>query len=327
MENSANTTPKKITILLPAYNEEENILLIKEKMLAVAAENAGYTWEFLLVNDGSYDRTLFCYEQLRAEDDRFCYVDLSRNFGKEVAMLAGLDYATGDAVIIMDSDMQHPIDVIPQMLALWNEGYKDVYAVRCECKESWTKRTTSALYYKLLQHCTRVPIQKNTGDFRLLDRQCVKALRRLRETERNMKGLYSWMGFRKKGIPYRQLQRQNGRTKWNYWALTNLAIEGITSYTTAPLRMASILGIAVSALAFAYLVFIVTTTLLFGERVTGYPTVMVTILFLGGVQLISLGIIGEYLGKVFKEAKGRPAYFINSYNGADRPPLETQPTL
>jgi glycosyltransferase involved in cell wall biosynthesis len=306
---------KKVMILLPAYNEEASFPLIERNMRQVMQENPGYDWEFLLVNDGSTDHTLQQMIRLHHEDAHYSYIDLSRNYGKEVAMMAGFDYATGDALIIMDADMQHPINVIPEMLRYWEEGYDDVYAQRQGSKESWLRRKTSHWYYQVLQSLTRIPIQKDTGDFRLLDRSCIEALKQMRETERNTKGMYSWIGFRKKGIYYQQQERQEGKSKWSMMSLLNLALTGIMSYTTAPLRMASILGLLVSLVAFVYLVYIIIVTNLYGEPVQGYPTIMVTMLFLGGVQLLSLGIIGEYLARVFTEVKGRPGYFINSYNG------------
>lgn len=306
---------KKITILLPAYNEESSFTLLRKCMNEVLASNPNYEWEFLLVNDGSTDNTLQQMIRLHEEDSHFSYLDLSRNYGKEIAMMAGFDYVDSDATIIMDADMQHPISVIPEMLKYWEEGYDDVYAQRESSKEGWLKRKTSQWYYKLLQSLTRVPIQKNTGDFRLLDKSCIKALRMMREAERNTKGMYSWIGFHKKGIYYKQLERQEGETKWSFLSLVNLAINGIMSYTIAPLRFASFAGIIISFIAFIYLIYIIVVTNIFGEPVQGYPTIMVTILFLGGVQLLSLGIIGEYLGRVFNEVKGRPGYFINSYNG------------
>lgn len=306
---------KKITILLPAYNEEASFPLIKENMTRVIQENPNYEWEILLVNDGSTDHTLQQMIRLHDEDSHYSYLDLSRNYGKEIAMMAGFDYVDSDALIIMDADMQHPIDVIPEMISWWEQGFDDVYAQREGSKESWMKRKTSQWYYNLLQSLTRVPIQKNTGDFRLLDKSCVKALRMMREKERNTKGLYSWIGFHKKGIYYQQKERQEGETKWSFWSLVNLALTGITSYTTAPLRIASILGIMISFVAFLYLIYIIAMTNIFGEPVQGYPTIMVTMLFLGGVQLLGLGIIGEYLGRIFNEVKQRPGYFINSYNG------------
>ena len=306
---------KKVTILLPAYNEEKSFDLISKNTSQVMAENPNYDWEFLLVNDGSSDNTLQQMIRLHNNDSHYNYIDLSRNYGKEVAMMAGFDYALGDALIIMDADMQHPIKVIPEMLKYWEEGYDDIYAQRQGSKEPWSKRMTSHLYYKVLQSMTRVPIQKDTGDFRLLDRSCIEALKQMREADRNTKGMYSWIGFHKKGIFYQQLERQEGESKWSMLQLLNLALNGITSFTTVPLRMASVVGILVSLVAFIYLIYIIIMTNLYGDPVQGYPTIMVTVLFLGGVQLLSLGILGEYLGRVFNEVKGRPNYFINSYNG------------
>ena len=304
---------KTVTILLPAYNESESIPELKSCMESVVSSNSGYEWEFLLVNDGSTDQTLQLMQQLCAADSHYHYLDLSRNYGKEIAIMAGLDYAKGDAVIIMDADMQHPTSVIPQMLSYWEQGYDDVYAQRQTSDESWMKRNTSKAYYKLLQKSTNIPIQRDTGDFRLLDRKCIEALRSMRETDRNNKGMFSWIGFRKKAVYYQQRRRRHGHTKWSYYKLLNLALSGLTSFTTAPLRFASLCGIVVSLLAFAYLVYIVFKTLIVGEPVPGYPTLMVTILFLGGLQLIALGIIGEYLSHIFNETKRRPGYFVREY--------------
>lgn len=306
---------KKVTILLPAYNEEASFTLITQCMSQVIEDNPDYDWEFLLVNDGSTDNTLQQMIRLHESDAHYSYLDLSRNYGKEIAMMAGFDYATGDALIIMDADMQHPVSVIPEMLKYWEEGYDDVYAMRQGSKESWLKRKSSHWYYKLLQSLTRVPIQKDTGDFRLLDRSCVEALKQMRESERNTKGMYSWIGFHKKGIYYQQQARQEGNSKWSMMSLLNLALNGIMSYSIAPLRLASVLGLIVSLVAFLYLIYIIIVTNLYGDPVQGYPTIMVTVLFLGGVQLLSLGILGEYIGRIFNEVKGRPGYFINSYNG------------
>lgn len=301
--------------MLPAYNEVDSMDLLHGNMLQVADENRGYEWEFLLVNDGSTDGTLDRIKAMHEADKRFSYIDLSRNFGKELAMMSGFDYATGDAVIIMDADMQHPISLIPEMLRHWEEGYQDVYARRKSSKESWMKRNTSHIYYKILKHIAQIPVQEDTGDFRLLDRACVMALRQMPETQRNTKGMYSWIGFRKYGLEYDQLEREHGTSKWSYWQLLSLAVKGITSYTTAPLRISSLLGVVFSLVGFCYLIYIVFSTLFFGEVVRGYPTLMVTILFLGGIQLLSLGIIGEYLSCIFNESKHRPGYIVNTYNG------------
>jgi glycosyltransferase involved in cell wall biosynthesis len=227
--------------------------------------------------------------------------------------MAGLDYAHGDALIIMDADMQHPVDVIPEMLHYWEEGYDDVYAERQFSEETWLKQMTSRLYYKILQRLTNIEIQKNTGDFRLLDRKCIDALKNMRETDRNNKGMFSWIGFRKKGIVYKQQVRKHGKSKWSYYKLLNLALTGITSFSTAPMRLASLFGILVSIMAFLYLIYIILKTLIFGDPVQGYPTIMVRILFLGGIQLIALGIIGEYLSHIYNETKKRPGYFVREY--------------
>ena len=307
---------KKVTILLPAFNEEASFPVLEQCMKRVLDENSGYEWEFLMVNDGSTDHTLQQMVRLHREDPaHWNYIDLSRNYGKELAMMAGFDYVKGDALIIMDFDMQHPVDAIPEMLHWWEEGYDDVYATRQGSNETWMKRKTSQWYYQLLQMFTRVPIQKDTGDFRLLDRSCVEALKQMREVERNTKGMYSWIGFRKKGIFYQQKERQAGESKWSYRALLNLGLNGIMAYTTAPLRIASLLGLLVSFLAFLYLIYIIIVTNVYGDPVAGYPTVMVTVLFLGGAQLICIGVIGEYLARVFNESKRRPGYFVSSYNG------------
>ena len=252
---------KTVTILLPAYNEAESFTELKQCMDQVAVDNSNYEWQFLMVNDGSTDDTLQQMQQLHVADSRYHYLDLSRHYGKEIAIMAGLDHAEGDAIIIMDADMQHPIDVIPEMLKYWEEGYDDVFAQRQESHESWIKQTTSHLYYQLLQHSTDITIQMNTGDFRLLDRKCVEALKQMRETDRNTKGMYSWIGFHKKGIDYHQKKRAHGTTKWHFGSLVNLALTGITSFTTAPLRFASVLGFIISILAFLYLIYIIIKTI------------------------------------------------------------------
>ena len=304
---------KSITILIPAYNEAESFEDIKRCMNQVINDNPNYTWQFLLINDGSTDQTLQLMIEAHHSDNRYHYIDLSRNYGKEIAIMAGLDHIDTDAVIMMDADMQHPIEIIPKMIKYWEEGYDDVYAQREKSDESWLKRYTSKLYYKILQKSTNIPIQKDTGDFRLLDRKCIDALKEMRETDRNNKGMFSWIGYKKKGILYHQNERKHGKTKWSYYKLLNLALTGITSFTTVPLRFASIFGFFVSLLAFAYLTYIIIKTLIYGDPVQGYPTLMVTILFLGGIQLIALGIIGEYLSHIFNETKKRPGYFIREY--------------
>ena len=314
---------KTVTLLIPCYNEEESVPFMRDALLQLMNDNTRYQWEALFINDGSRDRTLSLLEHLHQQDKRFCYVSLSRNFGKEAAMLAGFDHARGDAVIIMDADLQHPPQVIPQMLAAWEEGYDDVYGKRLSRgRESWLRRKLSMSYYRLLQRMAHVDILPNVGDFRLLDRRCIEVLKQLRETERYTKGLYCWIGFNKKEVPFETQDRVAGKSTWSYRQLIGLAIDGIMSFTTAPLRISAILGIVVSIIAFIYMCVVLAKTLFWGEPVAGYPTIVVLVLFLGGVQLISLGIVGEYLGKTFMEVKNRPVYVVDKIALDDIPSKE-----
>lgn len=307
---------KTISILIPAYNEEEVLQHLFERLGKLADSTPDYQFEFLFVNDGSRDRTLEIIKSHARKDKRVAYVNLSRNFGKEIAMIAGLDHVTGDATVIIDADLQDPPELIPKMIKYWEDGYDDVYARRSSrAGETWLKKFTSEAFYKLLKKSTSVPIQQDTGDFRLLDRRCVEALKKFRESQRYTKGMFSWIGYKKKEILYDRDPRAAGETKWNYMKLLNLAIDGITSFTTAPLRIASVLGILVSFVAFIYILFLVFRTIFFGSDLAGYPSMMAVILFLGGVQLLSLGVIGEYVGRIFNETKQRPLYFVEEYHG------------
>lgn len=306
---------KLVTILVPAYNEQEVLELLYDRLQKIIDEQSKYNFEILFVNDGSKDDTLKIIQNLRKNDNRICYLNLSRNFGKETAMIAGLDYSKGDCVVIIDADLQDPPELIPQMLKYWEDGYDDVYAKRKSRKgETFMKKFTSKMYYKTLQSVTNIEIQKDTGDFRLLDRRCVEALKQIRESERYTKGLFSFIGYNKKEILYDRDPRAAGTTKWNYGKLINLSIDGLTSFTTAPLRWSAILGILVSLAGFIYMMVIIFKTILYGVDVPGYSSTMVVILFLGGIQLIFLGVIGEYLGRAFYETKGRPLYFVDRYN-------------
>lgn len=306
---------KTVTILVPAYNEEAVLGQLYDRLKIVMNGIPSYNFELLFVNDGSQDNTLSIIKSMRMRDERVSYVDLSRNFGKEIAMIAGLDHAAGDAVIIIDADLQDPPELIPEMIYYWEQGYDDVYAKRkSRTGETWLKKWTSSAYYKVLQKMTRIPIQENTGDFRLLDRRCVEALKQLREAQRYTKGMFSWIGYNKKEILFDRDPRAAGETKWNYGKLMDLAIEGITSFTTTPLRLSALFGCVISFFAFMFMIWIIVKTLLIGDPVAGYPSLMTIILFLGGIQLISLGIIGEYLGRIFNETKNRPLYFVDEYN-------------
>ena len=306
---------KLVTILVPAYNEQEVLNLLYDRLEKLMNENTNYDFEVLLVNDGSKDKTFEIMQELREKDKRFCYLNLSRNFGKETAMIAGLDYCKGDAVVIIDADLQDPPELIPEMIKYWEEGYDDVYAKRRSREgETWLKKFTSKMYYRVLQGFTRIEIQKDTGDFRLLDRRCVEALKSMRENQRYTKGLFSIIGYNKKEILYDRDPRAAGQTKWNYGKLIDLSIDGITSFTTSPLRWAALIGCGVSVIGFIYMIYIIIKTIVTGVDVPGYASLMVVILFLGGIQLIFLGIIGEYLGRTFNESKHRPLYFIERYN-------------
>jgi glycosyltransferase involved in cell wall biosynthesis len=302
---------KKISILVPAYNEQAVLEKLFVRLGALADNNPKYTFEFLFVNDGSKDKTLAIIKEKAATDPRISYVNLSRNFGKEIGMIAGLDHVTGDATVIIDADLQDPPELIPEMISWWEQGYDDVYARRStRLGESWLKKFTSKMFYKTLQSVTRIPIQKDTGDFRLLDKRAVEALKQIRESQRYTKGYFSWIGFKKKEVTYKRDPRAAGESKWNYFKLADLAIEGIVSFSTAPLRLATVLGSVVALATFIYLVFIVIRTILNGTDLAGYPSTMAVILFLGGAQLLSIGIIGEYIGRIFNETKNRPLYLI-----------------
>ena len=313
------STPKLISILIPAYNEADVLRHLYERLNKLAGETPNYRFEFLFVNDGSRDQTLEIIKKFAAADPRIAYVNLSRNFGKETAMLAGLDHVRGDATVIIDADLQDPPELIPQMIKYWEEGYDDVYARRTSREgESWLKKTTSALFYRVLQKSTRIPIQQDTGDFRLLDRRCVEALKQLRESQRYTKGMFSWIGYKKKEITYDRDPRFAGETKWNYMKLLDLAVEGIVSFTTAPLRWSTIFGSLVSFTAFVYILYLVIRPLFGVSTGGGYSSLMAVILFLGGVQLLSLGIIGEYIARIFNETKSRPLYFVEEYHESHR---------
>lgn len=306
---------KLVTILIPCHNEEASLPHLYTAIDKVAQENQTYDFEFLFVNDGSKDNTLSLIQSYCLHDQRISYIDLSRNFGKENAMLAGFDYAKGDCLVILDADLQDPPELIPEMLNWWEQGYEDVYAKRKDRgKESWLRRHLSLAFYSIMQHTTKYDILANVGDFRLLDRKCINALKQLRETERYTKGMFAWIGFRKKELQFDRNNREYGKSNWNFYDLFNLAIEGITSFTTTPLRISMFCGFFVGFWAILYMMWIITKTLIWGDPVAGYPTMMAVILFLGAVQLIAIGILGEYLGKIFNETKTRPTYLVEDYH-------------
>lgn len=318
LENGGEESRKmKLSVIIPFYNEDVVLEEFYQRLSAVFEQN-DLNGEFLFVNDGSEDNSLRLLNRLREKDGRISIIDLSRNFGKEIAMTAGLDHAKGDAVILIDADLQDPPELIPDLINEWHKGYDVVYAQRTERGgESLVKKITSHSFYRLMQHVGHVKIPRDTGDFRLLSRRAVEALNKLRERNRFMKGLYTWIGYPQKAVPYKRDPRFAGETKWNYWRLWNFALDGVTSFSTTPLKAATYLGLLTALGAFLYASFVLVKALVFGDDVPGFPTLMIVILFLGGVQLIALGIIGEYLGRAFDESKYRPLYLLKGYDPSE----------
>lgn len=311
MQEGQSLSKKTITILVPCYNEQESLPLLFDRMDSLVSGSKDFDYSLLFVDDGSKDKTRELIRQYSQKRAYVEYIFLSRNFGKEKAMYAGIRNINTDGLVIIDADLQDSPELIPEMAKLWRQGYDDVYARRRTREgETWLKKATSRWYYDVLQKISGVEIQKDTGDFRLLDRKCINALKMLDESERNSKALFSWIGFKKNEFLYDRDKRVAGKTKWNYFKLFHLAMDGITSFTTVPLKIATWLGGIVSCSAVIYAIFIFTRTLMHGIDVPGYASTMIVLLFLGGVQLLSLGIIGEYLGRVFMQTKGRPNYLI-----------------
>ncbi len=314
---------RKVAVVVPVYNESAVLAQFHQRLCAVLDACRDYEFSVLYVDDGSEAGFLAQLEALRETDARVGVLELSRNFGKEVALSAGLDHAAGDAVILMDADLQDPPELLPELLQAWESGYDVVYGQRRERRgDSAFKRVTASTFYRVLNALSEVEIPRDVGDFRLLSRRAVDALLALPERHRYMKGLFAWIGFPQKAIPYDREPRAAGDTRWNYWRLWNFALEGITSFSAAPLKLATYLGLATSTVALVYGLFMLLRTLLFGNPVPGYPSLLIVILFLGGVQLICLGIIGEYLARTYNESKQRALYFVKGYHpagtGSDR---------
>jgi polyisoprenyl-phosphate glycosyltransferase len=306
------------SVVIPVFDEAE-VLPEFHRRLSVVMDQLG-TWEAVYINDGSRDASLRLLETLHCTDARVAIVNLSRNFGKEIATTAGLEHARGEAVIVIDSDLQDPPEVIPALAAGWRDGFDMVYAERrARDGETWPKRVTASLFYRVMQRVGRVHLPRNTGDFRLMSRRVVEAVLQLREQHRFMKGLFAWVGFPTTSVLYDRAPRQGGTTKWNYWNLWNFALDGITSFTVMPLKVATYLGLLVASFAVVFGAQLVVRTLLFGNPVAGYPSIMAVVLFLGGVQLITLGVIGEYLGRVFNETKRRPLYLVERFVPSEVP--------
>ena len=307
---------KKITIIIPAYNEEESLEKLYDRLSKVVNGITNYEFEMLFINDGSKDRTKEILKELREKDNRVSYVNFSRNFGKETAMMAGMDYAKGDAVVFIDADLQDPPELIPELIKYWEQGYDDVYAKRRSRKgETFIKKFTSKMYYKILQSLTRVEIQKDTGDFRLLDIRCVNALRKMRESQRCSKSMFSWIGYNKKEVLFDRDPRVAGTTKWNYKKLVDLAIDGITSFTTSPLRISTYLSIPTFLTLFIYFIYVIVQCITQDVAMQAFQAIILICLFFFGTIILLIGIIGEYLGRIFNETKNRPLYFVDDYNG------------
>lgn len=307
----------ELSIVVPLYNEEPNIDYLLERLTS-ALNRFGLNYEIICVNDGSRDRTLERLVEHHLLNRTIKVINLSRNFGKEVALTAGLDAARGLAVVPIDADLQDPPELIESLVEKWREGYDVVYATRRSRQgESWLKRLTAHLFYRSISRMSHVSIPTNTGDFRLLDRRVIDALKQMPERTRFMKGLFAWVGFKQTAILYDRPQRYKGTTKWNYWKLWNLAVDGITSFSFLPLKVWSYIGLMLSLPSFFYATFLILRTLILGIDVPGYASTMVTVLFLGGIQLITLGIIGEYLARVYEEVKRRPLYLVRDRYGFD----------
>jgi glycosyltransferase involved in cell wall biosynthesis len=301
------------SVVVPMFNESETIGTMHRR-LAAAMATLDAPWEVIYVNDGSRDTTLREVATLQRADNHVALVNLSRNFGKEIATTAGLDHAHGEAVIVIDADLQDPPEVIPQLVDAWHAGYDMVYAQRSHRDgETWLKKSTAAGFYRIMRNLGEVPLPPDVGDFRLMSRRVVDAVQQLREHHRFMKGLFAWVGFPSTAISYDRAPRSGGATKWSFWQLWNLAIEGITSFSIGPLKLATYLGLGVVTFAVVFGAQLILRTLIFGNPVPGYPSLMAVILFLGGAQLVTLGIIGEYLGRVFDETKHRPLYLVERF--------------
>ncbi len=308
--------PKElISIIIPCYNEEA-VINICHKAVSDVIDTLDYNFEIIYINDGSSDSTHQLLEKIHEQDARSVIISFSRNFGKEAAMTAGIDNARGDALIILDADLQDPPALIPDMLHMWKETGADVvYGQRLEREgETWFKKFTSNGFYKVINFiANNVEIPKNTGDFRLMNRRSIDALVQLRERHRFMKGLFAWIGFKQVALQYNREPRAAGETKWNYLQLWNLALEGIAGFSTKPLRVASLFGLLISIASFIFAIFIIFKTMIFGAEVEGWASLSVMISFLSGIQLLTIGILGEYIGRIFGEAKNRPLYFIDSF--------------
>ena len=302
----------RLTVVVAARNEAETLPALHPRIVAALQRLEGVEGRVLYVDDGSTDATWETLQRLARHEPYVSLLRLSRNFGKELALTAALDQVETGAVLILDADGQDPPELIPQFVSKWREGYDDVHGTRIQRRgEGWLKRTTAAGFYRVIGRLSKTPIPADTGDFRLLSPRALAALGQLRERHRFMKGLFGWVGFNQVAIPYQREPRLAGRSNFGLWKLWNFALEGITSFSTAPLRVATYFGLLTALFSFVFAVWIVVKAALYGDRVAGWPTMMVVILFLGGIQLIALGLIGEYLGRLYDESKQRPLYLVD----------------
>ena len=309
----AMTARRSITFVIAAYNEEAALPLMHERLAAVM-QTLDAESHVLYVDDGSRDGSWDVLQEIAARDPRVALLRLARNFGKELALTAGLDHVETDAAMVLDADGQDPPELIPQFVAKWREGYEVVYGTRSRREgETWLKRATAAAFYRVMNRLSDTSIPRDTGDFRLVSRRVLDALRQMRERQRFMKGLFAWVGFKQVSLPYEREPRVAGGSKFNYWRLWNLALDGITSFSTVPLRLATYIGVFTALFAFAWGLWIIARTLLWGDPVQGWPSLMTVVLFLGGLQLVALGIVGEYLGRLYLEAKQRPLYLVGDW--------------
>lgn len=304
-----------LSIVVPMYNESENVGPFYERLKKVL-DQIGESYEIICVNDGSTDDTMEKLLKIREMDSNVKIIDFSRNFGKEIALTAGIDFSSGEAIIPIDVDLQDPPEIIPELISKWREGYDVVYATRLSREgESWIKRVTAALFYRMAKKIMHINIPKDTGDFRLMSKIVVETLKDMRERNRFMKGLFAWVGFPSSVVYYNREIRYAGKTKWNYWKLWQFAIDGITSFSYIPLQIATYFGFIVAFLSFIYALFIVLRTLFLGIELPGYASTITIILFLGGIQLICIGILGEYIGRIYNEVKQRPLYIVRRKYG------------
>ncbi len=313
-----------ISIICPCYNEQEVLNLFIERISSVLS-GSQYSYEIILINDGSRDDTFNVMEALRAQDKHIRTINLSRNFGKEAALTAGLDLARGEVMIPIDADLQDPPELIHDFLREWNKGFDVVVAKRVDrSTDSWAKKLSAELFYKFHNAISEVEIPQNVGDFRLINRRVLQAIQLLPENQRFMKGIFSWVGFKTSVIEYKRESREAGESSFNGWKLWNFALDGITSFSTAPLRVWFYIGSIISAFSFLYLLITIVKTLVFGIDSPGYASLITVILFLGGVQLIGIGVLGEYVGRLYMESKRRPSYIIESDNYQDNIKTEAQ---